>query len=33
MSDWSEKIIVIGVGDVDTEKIKETIVNQIKEAK
>ena len=33
MSDWSEKIIVIGVGDVDTEKIKEVIVNQIKEAK
>lgn len=33
MADWSDKIIVIGVGDVDTEKIKEVIVNQIKEAK
>lgn len=33
MSDWSDKIIVIGVGDVDAEKIKESIVNQIKEAK
>lgn len=33
MSDWSDKIIVIGVGDVNTEKIKESIVNQIKEEK
>lgn len=29
--DWSDKIIVIGVGDVDTEKIKDEIIKKVKE--
>lgn len=28
--DWSDKIIVIGVGDVDAEKIKEEIIERVK---
>ena len=31
--DWSDKIIVIGVGDVDTEKIKEEIIERVKGGK
>ena len=33
MSNWSDKIIVIGVGDVDTEKVKEAIIEKLEEAK
>ena len=33
MSNWSDKIIVIGVGNVDTEKVKEAIIEKLEEAK